>query len=187
MTSTSLADLPYLGAFATPAGEQWRSAVEKVLKGADFEKKLVGRTADGIRIEPLYPAAAGSAIRPLRQKAGRWRVAARADHPDPAEANRLALAELEGGADCLSLAFKGAAAARGFGFAAKTVAELDAALSGVMFDLVRLRLDPAPGGRRNALLLADLVESRGLAGDAVEIDFGMDPIGALASSGTLSV
>ena len=187
MTSTSLADLPYLGAFATPAGEQWRSAVEKVLKGADFEKKLVGRTADGIRIEPLYPAAAGSAIRPLRQQQGRWHVAARVDHPDPAEANRLALAELEGGADCLSLSFVGAAAARGFGFAAKTVAELDAALSGVMFDLVRLRLDPAPGGRRNALLLADLVESRGLAGAAVEIDFGMDPVGALASSGSLSV
>ncbi|MDU0343863.1 methylmalonyl-CoA mutase subunit beta [Bosea rubneri] len=187
MTSTSPADLPFMGAFATPTSEQWRGAVEKVLKGADFEKKLVGRTADGIRIEPLYPAATGSAARPLRAQQGRWRVAARVDHPEPAEANRLALAELEGGADCLSLSFAGAAAARGFGLAAKTVAELDAALSGVMFDLVRLRLDPAPGGRRNALLLADLVEGRGLAGDAVEIDFGMDPVGALASSGTLSV
>ncbi|KUL96155.1 methylmalonyl-CoA mutase [Bosea sp. WAO] len=176
-----------MGAFATPAGEQWRGAVEKVLKGADFEKKLVARTADGIRIEPLYTAATGSAARPLRPQQGRWHVAARVDHPEPAEANRLVLAELEGGADCLSLSLVGAAAARGFGLAAKTVAELDAALSGVMFDLVRLRLDPAPGGRSNALLLADLVESRGLAGDAVEIDFGMDPVGALASSGTLSV
>ncbi|WP_332682565.1 methylmalonyl-CoA mutase subunit beta [Bosea sp. (in: a-proteobacteria)] len=187
MTSTSLADLPFMEAFATPGGEQWRLAVDKVLKGADFEKKLVGRSADGIRIEPLYPAAAGNAARPLRARAGRWRVAARVDHPEAAEANRLALAELEGGADCLSLAFAGAAAARGFGLAAKSVEDLDAALSGVMFDLVRLRVDPAPRGRRNALLLADLVESRGLSGDAVDIDFGMDPVGALASSGTLSV
>ncbi|WP_332697285.1 methylmalonyl-CoA mutase family protein, partial [Bosea sp. (in: a-proteobacteria)] len=187
MTSTSPADLPFMGAFATPEGEQWRSAVDKVLKGADFEKKLVARTADGIRIEPLYPAAAGSTARPLRPRAGRWRVAARVDHPDPAEAGRLALAELEGGADSLSLAFAGAAAARGFGLVARSVEELDGSLSGVMFDLVRLRLDPAPAGRRNALLLAELVESRGLAGDAVEIDFGMDPVGALASSGALSV
>ena len=146
MTSTSPADLPFMGAFATPEGSQWRSAVDKVLKGADFEKKLVARTADGIRIEPLYPAAAGSTARPLRPRAGRWRVGARVDHPDPAEAGRLALAELEGGAVSLSLAFAGAAAARGFGLVARSVEELDACLSGVMFDLVRLRLDPASAG-----------------------------------------
>ncbi len=186
MTSTTLADLPFMSAFALPAEVQWRAAVDKVLKGADFEKKLVGRTADSIRIEPLYKAAAGAGPRPLRAQAGRWHVAARLDHPEPAEAARLALADLEGGADCLSLAFAGAAAARGFGLAAMDAEALDAALAGVMLDLVRLRLDPAPGGRRHALLLADLVERRGFSGDAVAIDFGMDPIGVLAASGELA-
>lgn len=187
MTSTVLADLPFMDAFATPGEAQWRAAVDKVLKGADFEKKLVGRTADGVRIEPLYEAAAEGGARPLRAEAGRWRVAARIDHPDTAEAARLALAELEGGADSLSLSFAGAPAARGFGLAATSVEALDAALDGVMLDLVRLRLDPAPGGRKHALLLADLVDKRGHAPSSLQIDFGMEPIGVLASSGSLAV
>lgn len=187
MTSTVLADLPFMDAFPTPGEAQWRAAVDKVLKGADFEKKLVGRTADGIRIEPLYGAAAEQSARPLRAEAGRWRVAARVDHPEANEAARLALAELEGGADSLTLTFAGAPAARGFGLTAKTPEALDATLDGVMLDLVRLRLDPAPGGRKQALLLADLVEKRGHAPSSLQIDFGMEPIGVLASTGALAV
>ena len=71
-----------------------------MLKGADFQKKLVARTHDGIEIQPLYPKAEGSA--PVaREQAGRWRVSQRVDHPDPAKANELALLDLEGGADAL--------------------------------------------------------------------------------------
>ena len=187
MTSTVLADMPFMDAFATPSEAQWRAAVDKVLKGADFEKKLVGRTADGVRIEPLYEAATEQAARPLRAEAGRWRVAARVDHPETIEASRLALAELEGGADSLSLAFAGAPAARGFGLTAVSVEALDMALDGVMLDLVRLRLDPAPGGRKQALLLADLAGRRGHAPSSLQIDFGIEPIGVLASSGALAV
>lgn len=183
MTSTVLADLPFMDAFPSPSEAQWRAAVDKVLKGADFEKKLVGRTADSIRIEPLYAATPASDARPLRGQAGRWRVAARVDHPEPDEAARLALADLEGGADCLSLAFAGAPVARGFGLKADGLNALDTALSGVMLDLVRLRLDPAPGGRKQALLLADLVARRDHAPSALQIDFGMDPIGVLAATG----
>ncbi|MGE7472352.1 methylmalonyl-CoA mutase family protein [Bosea sp. NPDC003192] len=186
MTSIVLADLPFMDAFATPGEAQWRAAVDKVLKGADFEKKLVGRTTDGVRIEPLYEAAAEQGARPLRAEAGRWRVAARVDHPDVAEAAKLTLAELEGGADSLTLAFAGAPAARDFGLQATTIEALDAALDGVMLDLVRLRLDPAPGGRKQALLLADLAEKRGHAPSSLQIDFGMEPIGVLASTGALT-
>ena len=39
----------------------WRDRVNAVLKGADFDEKLVSRTADGIRIEPLYQMAGASA------------------------------------------------------------------------------------------------------------------------------
>lgn len=185
MNSASASDLPYLDAFPQPDLGQWQAAVEKVLKGADFEKRLVGRTADGIRIEPLYPAAT-PAQRPRRAEAGRWHVAARLDHPDPAQAQALALADLEGGADSLVLSFAGAPAARGYGLVADDVAPLDAALDGVMLELIRVRLDPAPEGRINALLLAALVEKRGLPPGSTAIDFGLDPIGSLASAGELS-
>lgn len=185
MNSASASDLPYLDAFPQPDLGQWQAAVDKVLKGADFEKRLVGRTADGIRIEPLYPAAT-PAQRPRRAESGRWHVASRVDHPDPAEARKLALADLEGGADCLVISFAGAPAARGYGLVADDVEALDAALDGVMLDLIRLRLDPAPEGRINALMLAALVEKRGHSPSSTTIDFGLDPIGSFASSGELA-
>lgn len=185
MNSAAPSDLPYLDAFPAPSHDAWRAAVDKVLKGADFEKRLVGRTADGIRIEPLY-AGATPAARALRAAPGRWHVAARLDHPQPQQARELALADLEGGADALTVSFAGARAARGYGLVADNVAALDAALEGVMLDLVRLRLDPAPQGRINALLLAALIQKRGHAPGAVSMEFGLDPIGVLASHGSLA-
>ncbi|MCU4182255.1 methylmalonyl-CoA mutase subunit beta [Bosea sp. BH3] len=185
MNSAAPSDLPYLDAFPAPSHDAWRAAVDKVLKGGDFEKRLTGRTADGIRIAPLYPAASPPS-RALRSETGRWHVAARLDHPDPAEASVLALADLEGGADTLTVSFAGARAARGYGLVAEDVATLDAALDGVMLDLIRLRLDPAPQGRVNALLLAGLVEQRGHAPTDLAVEFGLDPIGVLASHGSLA-
>ena len=113
MNSAAPSDLPYLDAFPAPSHDAWRAAVDKVLKGADFEKRLVGRTADGIRIEPLY-AGATPAARALRAAPGRWHVAARLDHPQPQQARELALADLEGGADALTVSVAGARAARGY-------------------------------------------------------------------------
>ena len=185
MNSAAPSDPPYLDAFAAPSHDAWRAAVDKVLKGADFEKKLVGRTADGIRIEPLYPAASAPA-RALRAEAGRWHVAARLDHPHPHEARALALTDLEGGADTLTISFAGALAARGYGLIADDVTTLDAALQGVMLDLIHLRLDPAPQGRINALLLAALIQKRGHAPSELSIAFGLDPIGVFASRGSLA-
>lgn len=178
----SASDLPFMAAFPTPELGQWRAAVDKVLKGGDFEKRLVSRSADGLRIEPLYPAAAPLA-RQLRGETGRWRVTARLDHPDPAHARDLALADLEGGADALALSFAGAPAARGYGLRADDVAALDRALDGVMLELIRLRIDPLPQGAEKALLLAQLVAERRLAPARTQIDFGLDPIGSFAASG----
>lgn len=184
MNPAPSSELPFMDAFPPPDLAQWRASVDKVLKGGDFEKRLVSRSADGIRIEPLH-AAASPLQRPVRGSSGRWGVCARVDHPEPDKARELALADLEGGADGLVLSFAGARAARGFGLAVDDVKGLDAALDGVMLDLIRVRLDPAPQGRGNALMLAALVEERGIAPAATAIDFGLDPIGVLASEGVL--
>src|ERR1044072_7734718 len=40
-------------AFEAPTREAWLKLVDKVLKGGDFEKRLVGRTADGVALSPL--------------------------------------------------------------------------------------------------------------------------------------
>ncbi len=157
--------------------------VESVLKGADFHKKLVGRSHDGLAIQPLYHR------RPEAQTiagdtAGLpWTVMAQVDHPVAEEAARLALEDLEGGADALALVFPGGRSARGYGIACNTLTDLDAALNGIRLELIKLRLDPAPAGRIHALMLAALVERRKLAPEQMQIDFGMDPIATLTNLG----
>ena len=178
-------DLTLAAEFPPATREQWLKLVETVLKGADFDKKLVSRTYDGLRIEPLY-LKAEAAPSVVRAGHGPWRIAQRVDHPEPKTANELALADLEGGADALAFVYTGAPSARGFGVEAQTVEDLDRALQGIMLDWVTIRLETAPfQGRAAAAQWAALIERRGLDPAALKIDFGLDPIGDLARTGGL--
>ncbi len=171
------------GLFPSVTEADWRARVEAVLKGADFSRKLVGRTQDGIAIQPLYPARTNAAAIAGAEAGRPWRIAARVDQPDVDAAAAQAREDLEGGADMLTLSFQPGRAARGWGLACQTLADLDAALAGVQLDLIRLRLDPAPGGRINALMLAALVERRKLSPAQVAITFGLDPVGSVLTRG----
>jgi methylmalonyl-CoA mutase len=167
-----------------PAAEaDWLRRVDAVLKGADFKKKLVSRSADGIAIQPLYAARDNATAVHGARPGERWRVAARVDHPDAEAAATQARDDLEGGADMLNLVFAGAPSARGYGLTCETITDLDEALAGVHLDLIKLRIDPAPAGRLNALLLAALIEKRKLDPAQVSIDFGMDPLATLTTLG----
>ena len=93
---------------------QWRKLVDAALKGADFDKRLVSRTYDGLDVQPLYARAVGAeavAGRPATP----WQVVQRVDHPDPRAANAQALNDLENGATALSLVFAGSTGAYGYG------------------------------------------------------------------------
>jgi len=178
-------DLSLAADFPQATREQWLKRVEGVLKGADFQKKLVSRSHDGIVIQPLYPKAEGSA--PVaREQAGRWRVSQQIDHPDPAQANALALADLEGGADALTLVTRKAPAARGFGVSIDSVEDLDRTLSGVMLDLIHLRVDAGEHGRTMAALVLALAERRGHRLSELSLDLGLDPLSTMAAQGRIS-
>lgn len=178
-------DLNFAADFPAPTREQWLKLVEGVLKGADFQKKLVSRTHDGIEIQPLY-SKAEKAPRIARAEPGRWRVSQRVDHPDPAKANELGLLDLEGGADALTLVTRKAPAARGFGVRIDSVDDLDRTLSGVMLDLIHLRLDAGGHGRQMAAMLLTLAQRRGHDLSALSLDLGLDPVGAMAAMGRMS-
>jgi methylmalonyl-CoA mutase len=177
-------DLTLAAEFPAASRGDWMKLVERVLKGADFET-LVARTYDGIRIEPIYGKAQESEP-PLLARHGRWRIAQRVDHPDPDTANALALADLEGGADALTLVFPEAASARGFGLGARTVDDLDRALRDVRLDLVQLRVEAGSEAFAAGALVAALAERRGHALPDLDLDLGIDPVGAMAASGSLT-
>ncbi len=170
--------------FPQATRESWVAAVELALKGADFEKRMVSRTYDELRIEPLYKRRTDAA--PLaKESGGRWRIVQRADHTDPQVANAQMLADLEGGADSLSLIFEGARSARGFGLSAE-VASLEKALAGVDLSLIHVRLDGGHRGLTAATSLFEIAAKRGMSTSALSVDLAIDPIGVLSDTGFLS-
>ena len=180
-----MADAPPSNPFPPASEADWHAAALKALKGGDFERKLVTRSAGGLVIQPLYPRRR-DALPVAGARAGtRWSVTARVDHPVPDEAASLALADLEGGADGLALVFHGSRGARGFGLPTTDAATLAAALAGVSLDLVRIRLEPAPQARIACRLFAEVVKGQRLTPADLSVDFGIDPIGLLARSGVL--
>lgn len=176
-------DRPLADLFEPADRARWLGLVAGVLKGADFETRLVSHTGDGIRIEPLYERAEPSP-QPFRDP-GPWRVAQRVDHPDPDAANAQALADLGGGADALVVVFAGAPAARGYGVPARTVEDLDAVLHGVMLPLIGVRVDAGAQGLEAASLFRRLAARRGESLSDYDLDLGIDPVGTLAASGRL--
>src|SRR4029453_14362686 len=95
-------DLRLAADFAPATYDDWRKLVDGVLKGAPFEK-LVGKTSDGIRIDPISPPPKGVAPVGGRAAAAPWQIMQRIDHPDAAQANAQALHDLENGATGLTL------------------------------------------------------------------------------------
>ena len=170
---------PFVDAFPCVSEDVWRAKVEAALKGAPL-KKLAGKTYDGFEIQPLYPRVSGKP-RAFRA-AGDWRIVARLDHPEPAAAHELALADLENGADGLQIVFAGAIGACGFGLA--DGAALGAALEGVHLDAgLKILLDLPEDSEAPVAALLDLVAERGYDAQKLDISFGLDPIGTAAARG----
>ncbi|MDT5140636.1 MAG: methylmalonyl-CoA mutase, partial [Mycobacterium sp.] len=154
--------------FAPATYDDWRKLVGGVLKGAPFEK-LVGRSYDNLRIEPIYQRARGTTPIAGRAQAVPWRIMQRIDHPDAAVTNAQALHDLENGANGLELEFTGGPGARGFGIVDATKETLGRALDGVIFDAgIAIALNPVLGRDNAGMNLADLIEARGF--DPAKVD-----------------
>lgn len=182
MTDPAPPHLALASEFPAATRAAWLKLVEEVLKGRPFER-LAARTYDGLRIEPLYDRAA--AARPLAARAAGtpWQMLQPIDHPDPAAANAQALQDLENGATGLMLVLAGSIGARGFGLP-PTANALARVLDGVHLDAgIAVELDLPPFAGPMALALADLAGRRGASAAAVDLRFGLDPLGALARNG----
>jgi methylmalonyl-CoA mutase len=105
--------------FPPPPATEWQAQVERDLKGANFEKRLVRNTPEGVRIQPLYTAddrpstpdysglpggqsrTRGERLRPAGEQ---WRICSVIREPDPTKAAALAARELNDGATGLVFA-----------------------------------------------------------------------------------
>ena len=176
-------DLALAGEFPAATWDEWRRLVGRALKGADFESRLVGKTYDSLRIEPLRARKPQASPVIGRAPGAPWSVMQRLDHPDPAAANAQARDDLANGATDLAIEFAGAIGAHGYGLAAepdairRALEGIDLA-SGVGLDL-DLGLQPIEAINNITAAASD----QGTAPGAVNIRFGLDPIGAAALAG----
>jgi methylmalonyl-CoA mutase len=176
-------DFSLAAEFPPTTEADWRKLVEAALKGAAFDKRLVSQTYDGLRVQPLYPRAAGA--RPIagRTPGTAWTLMQRVDHPDPAAANAQALEDLENGANGLTLVFAGSLNANGYGMDA-TPATLARALDGVALDAgITFDFNLSPPTRNAVQLFAALVKSRNISPASVDLRASINPIGGFAASG----
>ncbi len=181
----AMSELPLAAEFPKSDYDQWRKRAERGLAATEsFAENLVSKTLDGIAIEPVYPRAPNA---PVIAGAGRqngcWGVIQRIDHPAPAHANALALADLAGGAGGLALIFAGAPSARGFGLQIADQADFECALKDVLLEAIAVRLEAGGHSLGIAAHLIALVESRGLDLAQLDISLGLDPISTFAARG----
>ncbi|MEY4578108.1 MAG: hypothetical protein RL701_2811 [Pseudomonadota bacterium] len=190
-----------LAEFPSVTYEAWRSQVERDLKGADFDKRLLTRTLEGIVVQPLYTARDVSDLptaSSARSVLGLPAFAAASQYDLRVEQNQtdltaaaLEIAEdLAGGATSLWLrsdAFArlgDASAQAADGLPLVSLASFAQLLAGV--DLARVAVALEVGGNVAvaALFLAH-VEQAGIDKRALRGTLGCDPLGALARDGAL--
>ncbi len=179
--------------FSQASREAWHAAVDKVLKGADFERRMVARTEDGLAIQPLYTADDGAAdagvpgrfpfIRGAAGDGARWRAEQRQAHPDPKTANAQALDDLAKGMAAVRFVIADPLAAAAEGVVLPGPQELEALLAGIMTDIAPVSLEAGSRATGFARALVDLVQARGHG--EVGGDLHVDPLAVLARHGKL--
>ncbi|MFM9939478.1 MAG: methylmalonyl-CoA mutase family protein [Hyphomicrobiaceae bacterium] len=190
-----MTELRFNEGFPTPTEADWRALVDKALKGGNFEKRLVTRTADGLAIQPLYTrssAVAGGQLKrqedsavaggqPKRQQETPWTIAQRYADEQPTVANAAILDDLKGGVAAVTLQI---AAPGQFGLPYHE-ADLAAALRGVLLDSCAVNLDAGEYTTDAAGSLMALWRQAGTAELQRSGGFGYDPFAILAATGAL--
>ena len=177
-------DLTLAADFAPATYEDWRKLVDGVLKGAPFEK-LVSKTADGLKIDPIYRRAQGATPVAGRAAAAPWKIIQRIDHPDAKQANAQALHDLENGATGLEFEFAGGPAARGFGIADATKETLARVCDGIFLDAgIMIALNPVIGRENAGENFAEIIEAGKIDPAKVDLHFNYQALSTIAARGT---
>ncbi len=204
---------PLFADFAAPSYEEWLEAVDKVLKGAPFAKKLVTKTYEGIDLQPMYrqqdvenlphidslPGFAPyiRATPTLGYGEKRWEVCQELPYSTPQAFNEAARADLERGQNSLNLlpdqaTLAGLDADRAYaeqvgqgGVSISSLTDMTQALKAIDLERTPLHIEAGNAGLPITALLIASMRHENKAADKLQGCIGMDPLGALASQGRL--
>lgn len=198
--------------FETTTYETWREQVEKDLKGAPFEKKLVTHTYEGIDIQPVYvqgdwdaegdpsgfpglfPLTRGAD--PLGSTACGWDIRQEHTHPDLGASHRLILEDLRRGVTSLQLRYDAAArfgldadhpSASGLsakdGLPVYSLADLRLLLADVQLGMIQVGLEAGAAVIPASAQLINLLKEQGVDFAKARGSLNADPLAVLARRG----
>ena len=173
--------------FPPVSTEAWEKAIEKDLKGADYEKKLVWRSVDGITVKPYYrredlndlkikdsnpgeyPYTRGS-----KSNVNNWFIRQEVDFKSTDQASARALYLIKKGAESIHFKFKGQVNVKELKglFDKLPLEEIEVKISGLSVGILPELLD-------SLLSLNSSIKS------ALRLNWDWDPIGDLCMTGRL--
>lgn len=185
---------PLLSGIAKTDRDAWRALVEKALKCADFDRKLVTTTADGLKIQPIYARgdltspAVPSGVAPFTRgteptvEGLGWQIHQVIVDSGPEAANANSLEELETGAGGIVLQVEGPGQA---GVTVRSTGDMAKALTGIALDLAPVQLRAGLRGPEVARLFLDALDVLKADRNTVVAHLNVDPIGTWARHGGL--
>jgi methylmalonyl-CoA mutase len=177
--------------FPPVSTEQWEEVITKDLKGADYDKKLVWKTAEGIAVRPYYRAEDLKRVQHVDAQAGRFPFVrgAKTDNSwlvrqrycacgDKKKANAQALDGMMKGVSSLSFCTCGA----------PTQGEFEQLMKGIYVDSVEVNF--VGTGYKSSLALIELMtayaKKTGAKLDSVCGSTGFDPLKKLTQKGYMN-
>jgi methylmalonyl-CoA mutase len=175
--------------FPPVSTQQWMDKVTADLKGADFNRKLVWKTNDGIDVQPFYRAENLAEldylnslpgefpyVRGTKKNNNEWLVRQSIVVKDLAEANKKALNYLMRGVDSLAFVFKASTEL--------SVADLSVLLKDVCLDAVEVNFVGCCSRRASEAFTA-FVKQGGWDPKNIRASVEYDPFGKFALTGVL--
>lgn len=159
--------------------EQWEATINKDLKGADYEKKLVWRTDEGFNVRPYYRAenlkdidylntlpAEFPYTRGTKADNNHWEIVQEIEEADPTKANAIALDALKRGATTIAVNANQLANAEAM---ATLLNGIDLNKTGVQFNHVKSYIDLLK-------LFLSYIEEKGYDKKSVSGGINFDPL-----------
>lgn len=200
------------GDFPEISRANWRELVDKDLRGAPYEKKLVTHTYEGIQIQPLYSAEDWTVIpeehsgfQPFARSSSvlgvtpdGWDVRQERSEPTPDDLNPLILEDLAHGVNSVLLRLDHAArsgmdadnpqAGRIVGEDGASVyslSDLQRVFEGVHLDMIGVALEAGASFLPAAGLMSAMWQAKGISPEQARGAFNADPLAVLARDGRL--
>ncbi|HEY0867271.1 MAG TPA: methylmalonyl-CoA mutase family protein [Fimbriimonas sp.] len=167
--------------FPPVSTDQWMDQVAKDLKGADYEKRLVGKTLDGLAIKPIYrkedlPKEAASSpgtppyLRGYKTTDNNWLNREQIRESDVEAANAHALRSLTRGAEELSIL------TYPIGVPINSQEEMRRFLEGIFIEMVPIHWQSGPYSAQTLAMLLNEADRRGIAYDQLSGSVEAGPI-----------